>query len=67
MELSFRGRIKTVNEVRKRPFSERFVEVVDERATGEVLLDEALRMMKMERQSVAGWIDLLSGESFICL
>ncbi|KAJ3034287.1 hypothetical protein HK097_004560 [Rhizophlyctis rosea] len=64
MELSFRGRIKTVNEVRKRPFSERFVEVVDERATGEVLLDEALRMMKMERQSVAGWIDLLSGETW---
>jgi golgi phosphoprotein 3 len=43
------------------------VEVIDEKHTGETILDEALRMMKAqdgpggERMSVASWIDLLSG------
>lgn len=36
--------------------------MVDERLTGEVLLDEALKMMKVsERMSVGTWIDLMSG------
>jgi hypothetical protein len=40
----------------------RFVEVVDERLTGEMVLDEALKMMKVsERMSVGTWIDLMSG------
>jgi hypothetical protein len=41
-----------------------FIEVVDDRLTGEVLLDEALKMMKVsERMSVGTWIDLMSGPS----
>ena len=40
----------------------RYIEVIDERLTGEVLLDEALKMMKVsERMSVGTWIDLMSG------
>ena len=39
-----------------------YIEVVDDRLTGEVLLDEALKMMKMsEKMSVGTWIDLMSG------
>ena len=41
--------------------------MIDERQTGETLLDETLKMMKaqeeVERMSVNTWIDLLSGES----
>ncbi|KAI8806714.1 Golgi phosphoprotein 3-domain-containing protein [Cladochytrium replicatum] len=64
MELSLRGRIATVKEVRKRLFPDRLVEVVDERLTGEVLLDEALKLMKLEKQSIGNWIDLMSGETW---
>ena len=40
----------------------RYIEVVDDRLTGEVLLDEALKMMKLsEKMSVGTWIDLMSG------
>lgn len=42
---------------------DRLIEVVDSKATGEVLLDEALKLMKAsERMSAAQWVDLLSGE-----
>ncbi|KAJ3082699.1 hypothetical protein HK102_001504 [Quaeritorhiza haematococci] len=64
IELSVRNRIATVKEIRKRPYAERLVEVVDERPTGEVLLDEALRLIKLEKQSVGNWIDLMSGETW---
>ncbi|KAJ3207285.1 hypothetical protein HDU82_003905 [Entophlyctis luteolus] len=64
MELSFRKRIATVQEVRKRPYSERLLQVIDERPTGDVLLDEALRMIKTDSQSIASWIDLMSGETW---
>ncbi|KAI9345831.1 Golgi phosphoprotein 3-domain-containing protein [Zopfochytrium polystomum] len=64
LELSFRNRIGVVKEARKRPFAERLVEVIDDRPTGEVLLDEALKLMKMDSQSVASWIDLMSGETW---
>ena len=38
------------------------IEVVDDTLTGEVLLDEALKMMKAsEKMSVSSWIDLMSG------
>lgn len=49
------------------PLSERIVEVIDERQTGETILDETLKMMKaqeVERMSVNSWIDLLSGETW---
>jgi hypothetical protein len=43
------------------------VEVIDDRQTGETILDETLRMMKaqqdVEKIAVNSWIDLLSGQS----
>jgi len=49
---------------RRFPLADRYIEVVDDRLTGEVLLDEALKMMKgSERMSVGTWIDLMSGAS----
>lgn len=50
---------------RKRfPLADRVIEVVDDTLTGEVLLDEALKMMKSsEKMSVSSWIDLMSGTS----
>lgn len=48
---------------RRFPLQDRVIEVIDETLTGEVLLDEALKMMKSsERMSVASWIDLMSGK-----
>jgi Golgi phosphoprotein 3 len=64
MELAFRGRIAMVKDSNRRKFelSDRHIEVISERLTGEVLLDEALKMMKIsEPMSVASWIDLMSG------
>lgn len=47
---------------RRLPLAERNIEVIDETLTGEVLLDEALKMMKQsEKMSVSSWIDLMSG------
>jgi Golgi phosphoprotein 3 len=47
---------------RRYPLSDRVIEVVDDTLTGEVLLDEALKMMKAsEKMSVSSWIDLMSG------
>lgn len=46
----------------------RYIEVVDEKMTGEVLLDEALKMMKVsERMSIGSWVDLMSGASMFCV
>ncbi|KAG2182400.1 hypothetical protein INT43_007330, partial [Umbelopsis isabellina] len=67
MELAFRGRIAMVKDSNRRKFelSDRHIEVINERLTGEVLLDEALKMMKVsEHMSVASWIDLMSGETW---
>ncbi|OUM64602.1 hypothetical protein PIROE2DRAFT_42397 [Piromyces sp. E2] len=64
IELSLRGRIAIMKEVKKRPLQDRIVEVVNDTPTGEVLLDEALKYMKMEQQSVLTWIDLLCGETW---
>lgn len=48
------------------PVQDRLVEVIDGKMTGEVLLDEALKLMKSsERMSTAQWVDLLSG-AFRC-
>jgi len=47
---------------RRFPLQDRNIEVIDDTLTGEVLLDEALKMMKSsEKMSVATWIDLMSG------
>ncbi|KAI8064647.1 Golgi phosphoprotein 3-domain-containing protein [Gongronella butleri] len=67
MELAFRGRIAMVKDAnrRKYPLSDRYIEVIDDKLTGEVLLDEALKMMKIsEKMSVSSWIDLMSGETW---
>lgn len=64
IELAFRGRISMQkgSERRRFPLAERLIEVVDDTLTGEVLLDEALKMMKSsEKMSVSSWIDLMSG------
>lgn len=64
IELAFRGRISMQRDPGRRrfPLAERNIEVVDDTLTGEVLLDEALKMMKSsEKMSVSSWIDLMSG------
>ena len=64
LELAFRGRVSMQKDPARRryPLSDRFIEVVDDTLTGEVLLDEALKMMKAsEKMSVSSWIDLMSG------
>jgi Golgi phosphoprotein 3 len=53
---------------RRFPLQDRVIEVVDDTLTGEVLLDEALKMMKSsEKMSVASWIDLMSGKTLFTL
>jgi len=48
---------------RRFPLADRIIEVIDDTLTGEVLLDEALKMMKTsEKMSVSSWIDLMSGK-----
>jgi Golgi phosphoprotein 3 len=82
MELSIRGRIGVAKEAggrsSRRAYQDRYTEILSEKNTGEVLLDETLKVMKMDattprpasppsaeqtlgRQSIASWIDLLSG------
>ncbi|KAK6346020.1 Vacuolar protein sorting-associated protein 74 [Orbilia blumenaviensis] len=67
IELAFRGRISMQKDASRRrfPLADRLIEVVDDALTGEVLLDEALKMMKAsEKMSVSSWIDLMSGETW---
>ncbi|KAF9586526.1 hypothetical protein BGW38_002998 [Lunasporangiospora selenospora] len=68
MELAFRNRIAMVKDPnrRKYPLADRYIEVVSEKLTGEVLLDEALKMILStpEKMSVGQWIDLMSGETW---
>ena len=74
IELALRRRIAVVKDSARRrlPISERLIEVIDTKSTGETILDEALKMMKAqegergegERMSIANWIDLLSGETW---
>lgn len=48
---------------RRFPLADRVIEVIDDTLTGEVLLDEALKLMKAsEKMSVSSWIDLMSGK-----
>ncbi|KZS97491.1 GPP34-domain-containing protein [Sistotremastrum niveocremeum HHB9708] len=71
LELALRGRVAVVNRPGRRSVNlcERLIEVIDERMTGETILDEALRMMRDrgkegEKLSVVQWIDLMSGETW---
>lgn len=64
IELALRGRISMQKDSSRRrfPLADRVIEVIDDTLTGEVLLDEALKMMKSsELMSVNSWIDLMSG------
>ena len=66
LELALRHRIAMVRDPNRRrfPLADRYIQVIDEKLTGEVLLDEALKMMKQsEPMSVGTWIDLMSGPS----
>lgn len=68
IELAFRGRISMQKDSSRRrfPLADRVIEVIDDTLTGEVLLDEALKMMKSsEKMSVSSWIDLMSGRQKI--
>lgn len=68
LELAFRNKITLVNDPARRRFelADRLVEVINTDPTGEVLLDEALTIMKNDDShlSVTNWIDLLSGETW---
>ncbi|KAJ2457711.1 hypothetical protein GGF42_002510 [Coemansia sp. RSA 2424] len=68
MELAFRRRIRITKDAftGMTNLADRAIEVVSIKPTGEVLLDEALRMIKASetRRSVASWMDLLSGETW---
>jgi golgi phosphoprotein 3 len=64
IELALRGRISMQKDGSRRrfPLADRVIEVIDDTLTGEVLLDETLKLMKTsEKMSVSSWIDLLSG------
>lgn len=64
MELSFRDRIECIKDPRKSIYADRDVKVKNDELTGEVLLDETMRYLKQDSDSVANWIDLLSGETW---
>ncbi|KAH8089876.1 GPP34-domain-containing protein [Cristinia sonorae] len=71
LELALRRRIALVRDPNRRqlPLSERILEVIDDRSTGETILDEALKMMKTqetagEKMAINMWVDLLSGETW---
>lgn len=68
LELALRNRIALVNDPARRRFelSDRLIEVVDSSTTGEVLLDETLKIIQADESHllVLNWIDLLSGETW---
>lgn len=66
IELALRKRIAMVRDPNRRRYdlADRLVEVTNDKLTGEVLLDETLKLIKTsEKLSVGNWIDLLSGEA----
>ncbi|KAG9000066.1 hypothetical protein FRB90_011883 [Tulasnella sp. 427] len=67
LELALRRRIAMTKDSSRRPYPlpDRIIEVIDDRQTGETLLDEALKMIKSsEPMGVGSWIDLMSGETW---
>jgi hypothetical protein len=66
IELALRRRIAMVKDPSRRRLAlgDRLIEVIDDRQTGETILDEALKMIKSsEKYGAAAWVDLMSGES----
>ncbi|RXK39177.1 golgi phosphoprotein 3 [Tremella mesenterica] len=67
IELALRRRIAMVRDPSRRrlALADRLIEVIDDRQTGETILDEALKMMKSSEKYGAGaWVDLMSGETW---
>lgn len=69
IELALRRRIALVKDVNRRrnPLPDRLVEVIDDRHTGETILDETLKTMRAQegnKFTINSWIDLLSGKCF---
>ncbi|KAK9694383.1 hypothetical protein K7432_013444 [Basidiobolus ranarum] len=68
LELALRNRISIVKDstYSSTGLSDRRIELIDSSLTGEVLLDETIKLMKSteERLSVNNWIDYLSGETW---
>ncbi|CAK9779724.1 Golgi phospho protein 3 [Cutaneotrichosporon oleaginosum] len=67
IELALRRRIAMVRDPSRRglALADRLIEVIDERQTGETILDEALKMIKSSEKYGAGaWVDLMSGETW---
>ncbi|ORX91660.1 Golgi phospho protein 3 [Basidiobolus meristosporus CBS 931.73] len=68
LELALRNRISVVKDATYSytRLSDRLVELVDSSLTGEVLLDEAIKLMKSsnEQLSINNWIDYMSGETW---
>lgn len=67
VELALRGRIQLEKQqARKRKLLDRKVRCKNDAPTGDVILDEALTHIKKgeTEESVQGWIDLLSGETW---
>lgn len=68
IELVLRNKISLVNDANRYQYQlrDRLVEVIDSLNTGEVLLDESLKIMnnKNGNFSVNTWLDLLSGEDW---
>ena len=65
IELALRRRIAMVRDPSRRrlALADRLIEVIDDRQTGETLLDEALKMMKSsEKYGTGAWVDLMSGK-----
>jgi Golgi phosphoprotein 3 len=64
-ELGFRGRVELEKTgARRKALANRKVMLLDDTATGDVLLDEALRHIKetQPQETVQSWIEYLSGE-----
>lgn len=69
IELALRRRIAMVKDPSRRrlALADRLIEVIDDRQTGETILDEALKMMKSsEKYGTGAWVDLMSGEYCGC-
>lgn len=53
---------------RRLALADRLIEVIDDRQTGETILDEALKMIKTSEQyGVGAWVDLMSGECIMTI
>ncbi len=61
MELSFRGRIQTLKDPKIGNLEDRILKLINEERTGEVLLDETIRLFKKSSDTLVNWIDVLSG------